>query len=139
MASAAVTLSLLTACGSTVQVQGSPTVGGDQAGLGTTAGPTTALGAQDGASAPALGSGSTAASGGSSSSGQRATTVQQGPAAPSTAVTSAPSVGTPPSKANLAPVRIGFTIVPDADAASKSFGATSNSGDQRAEVMAAVN
>lgn len=129
-----VVLCLLAACGSTVQMHGSALADGGQSGLGPSTGSGATSATQGGTSGTGSLSGrgsSGTVSGSAPASAASAGSVSGG----SAGALSAPQAG----KATLAPVRLGFTIVPDAAAFASAFGMQSSTGDQAKEVNAAVS
>ena len=123
---------LVSACGSTVQLHGSTTLGGD-AGLGSpvgsgadgagvpTAGPGSAAGSLGGTGVSGGGTGGGAAGGATSGSGQ--------PITPATR---------PAAGAVLKPIQVGILLYPDLNDFANTFGATADAGNQGLEVDTAV-
>lgn len=130
-----VALCLLAACGSTVQVHGSAITNGGQAGLDQgSAGAGSSPGTLGGTSGTGSLTGAGATTGGPSNVASSAASTGAASGGGAAGVTT-PHVG----KATLAPVRLGFTIVPDAAAFASAFGMQSSTGDQATEVKAAVS
>jgi len=129
-----VTALSVAACGSTVQLQGATTAGGD--GLGTP-GASGAAGS-DTAASTAGGAGGTGVSGapaGGGTGGAAAGSSTPGPASAATSgATGAHAAGATSNK----PVEIGIVIYPDVNAAAKSLGGSANVGDQKAEADTAI-
>jgi hypothetical protein len=121
-------VAFLSACGSTVQVQGQAALGSEDGGLGTP-GASPADGTT-GATAVAPGGATGAVT--TRTGGTTGATVgaPQGP-------TSVPSVSVPDAGPK-APVEIGVVIFPDVNQAAKALGGSADVGDQRAESDAAV-
>jgi hypothetical protein len=121
-------VALVSACGSTVQVQGQASLGSADGGLGTTG--ATALDGSTGATAVVPG-GTT----GAATSQTRGTTTTSvgGPQSP----TSLPTVSVPDGSPK-APVEIGVVIFPDVNQAAKALGGTADVGDQKAESDTAI-
>jgi ABC-type branched-subunit amino acid transport system substrate-binding protein len=122
-------VAFLSACGSTVQVQGQAQLG-TQDGLGTPAGgaPLDAT-TGGGALTPGGTTGAVTTPVGGTTGGASA----GGPQSP----TDVPQVGMPSGGAK-APVEIGVVIFPDVNQAAKALGGTADVGDQKAETEAAI-
>ena len=128
---------VVAACGSTVQMHGSATLGSD-GGTGLTARGTgvgqshaglTGAGTAGGAGAGVAGGGGTVG-GISSTAGQGP---QGGPGG-------SPQLATaPPAGTTLAPIQVGILLYPDLSAFANTFGASADAGDQSLEVDTAVN
>jgi hypothetical protein len=134
---AAVASLAVTACGSTVQVRGTASVGdpslGGAPGLaesGSTSGGSTGFAGTTGGSGSGSTSGSTSGTSGSTGGSTSGTGATQAPVAGTTGV-----VGTGGKKK---PVELGIVIFPDVGAAASALGASADVGDQKAEAQLAV-
>jgi hypothetical protein len=128
----------LSACGSTVQLQGSGTssdgLGGSQAAPGSAGG-----GGLGPGSGGATGTGTGAGTGGSATGGASGTTGQGGTTATGGSATPFDPGQAPAAAATRKPVEVGIVIYPDVKEYAALFGASGSPGDQKAEAQTAVN
>jgi hypothetical protein len=132
----------LTACGSTVQLQGSSAVSADGLGGSKVAPGSTAAG--DGLGTPgggALGAGAGAGTGGAPGTAGASGTAGQGGGTAATAgsATAFDPARAPVAAASKKPVEVGIVIYPDVKEYAALFGASGSPGDQKGEAQTAVN